>query len=220
VKGEGIVQLVNIEKPGESLLAGVRAEPILSRHAARAHIDLAGAEAAVADLLRALGQDLDDPQLRGTPRRVVASLSEMLSPAPFNPTTFPNDDQYDQLVVARDIPLRSLCAHHLLPFLGVAHVAYLPGDRIIGLSKLARVVEMFARGLQIQERITVQVGDWITEHLQPRGVGVVIEAEHLCMTLRGVRAHGARTVTSSLHGLVRDDARTRSEFLALARPRP
>ena len=193
-------------------LAGRQPEPGPHRG-----IDREGAEAAVGALLRALGQDVDDPQLRATPRRVVASLVDMLSPAAFNPTTFPNDDHYDQLVVARDIPMRSLCAHHMLPFVGVAHVAYLPGDRIVGLSKLARVVEMFSRGLQIQERLTVQVGDWITEHLQPRGVGVVIEAEHLCMTLRGVNARGARTVTSSLHGLVRDDPRTRAEFLALAR---
>jgi GTP cyclohydrolase I len=173
------------------------------------------AEAAVADLLAALGQDLSDPQLRDSPRRVAAALGEMLSPTGFNLTTFPNDDHYDELVVARDIPVHSLCAHHMLPFVGTAHVGYLPGDRILGLSKLARVVELFARGLQIQERLTVQVSDWLTEHLKPKGVGVVIEAEHLCMTLRGVHAHGTRTVTSSMRGLVRDDGRTRSEFLAL-----
>lgn len=183
-------------------------------------IDPLAAEAAVVDLLGALGQDLCDPQLRDTPRRVVASLTEMLSPAPFHLTSFPNDDNYDELVVARDIPMRSLCAHHMLPFVGVAHVAYLPDERILGLSKLARVVEMFARGLQIQERLTVQVADWLAEHLEPKGVGVVIEAEHLCMTLRGVHAHGARTVTSSLRGLLRDDARTRAEFLALTRTNP
>lgn len=183
-------------------------------------IDLLGAEAAVAHLLRALGQDVSDPQLRDTPRRVAAALSEMLSPTPFHLTTFPNDDNYDELVVARDIPMRSLCAHHMLPFVGVAHVAYLPGERILGLSKLARVVDMCARGLQFQERLTVQVADWLSEQLQPRGVGVVIEAEHLCMTLRGVQAHGARTVTSSLRGLLRDDGRTRAEFLALTRTTP
>lgn len=180
-------------------------------------IDPVAAELAVADLLSALGQDLDDPQLRDTPRRVAAALAEMLSPASFNITTFPNDDHYDELVVVRDIPVHSLCAHHMLPFIGVAHVAYLPGERILGLSKLARVVELFSRGLQIQERLTVQIGDWLTEHLGPKGVGVVIEAEHLCMTLRGVQAHGTKTVTSSLRGLVRDDGRTREEFLALTR---
>jgi GTP cyclohydrolase I len=216
------MQLVNVENARCDLLADSQPEPEPEIHATSHgdRIDVVRAETAVADLLRALGQDLDDPQLRATPRRVVASLSEMLSPAAFSPTTFPNDDQYDELVVARSIPVRSLCAHHVLPFVGVAHVAYLPGDRIIGLSKLARVVDMFARGLQIQERLTVQVGDWITEHLQPKGVGVVIEAEHLCMTLRGVGARGARTVTSSLHGLVRDDPRTRAEFLALTRASP
>ncbi|MGH9152165.1 MAG: GTP cyclohydrolase I FolE [Acidimicrobiales bacterium] len=177
-------------------------------------LDADAAEAAVADLLVALGQDLLDPQLQDTPRRVAAALAEMLTPAAFQLTTFANSDHYDELVVARDIPVRSLCAHHMLPFIGVAHVAYLPGERLLGLSKLARVVEMFACGLQLQERLTVQAADWLTEHLQPRGVGVVIDAEHLCMTLRGVQAHGARTVTSSLRGLIRDDARTRAEFLA------
>jgi GTP cyclohydrolase I len=106
--------------------------------------------------------------------------------------------------------------HHLLPFHGVAHVGYLPGDRIIGLSKLARVVELFARDLQVQERLTVQVADWLEEHLAPKGVGVVLEAEHMCMSLRGVQKPGTRTVTSALHGLVRDDPRTRQELLALA----
>lgn len=183
-------------------------------------IDPLAAETAVSDLLGALGQDLSDPQLRDTPRRVAASLAEMLSPAPFHLTSFPNDDRYDELVVARDIPMRSLCAHHMLPFVGIAHMAYLPDERILGLSKLARVVEMFSRGLQIQERLTVQVAEWLEEHLEPKGVGVVIEAEHLCMTLRGVEAHGARTVTSSLRGLLRDDARTRAEFLALTRTNP
>jgi GTP cyclohydrolase I len=105
--------------------------------------------------------------------------------------------------------------HHMLPFHGVAHVGYLPGRRIVGLSKLARVVELFARDLQVQERLTTQIADWVQEHLEPKGVGVLLEAEHLCMSLRGVQKFGAKTVTSSLHGLVRDDSRTRQEFLAL-----
>ncbi len=147
---------------------------------------------------------------------MVASFAELLAPAPFRLTTFANDEQHDEPVIVRGIPVQSLCAHHLLPFSGVAHVGYLPDERILGLSKLARAVEMFARGLQVQERLTSQVGAWLNENLQPKGVGVVIEAEHLCMSLRGVQARGARTVTSSLHGLVRDDARTRAEFLALA----
>jgi GTP cyclohydrolase I len=130
-------------------------------------------------------------------------------------TTFPNDEGYDELVVVRDIPFQSLCMHHVLPFHGVAHVGYLPAERILGLSKLARVVDVFARDLQLQERLTTQVAGWLQAQLQPKGVGVVLEAEHLCMSLRGVQKPGAMTVTSALHGLVRDDPRTREEFLSL-----
>jgi GTP cyclohydrolase I len=174
------------------------------------------AERAAADFLLALGADLDSESLSGTPRRMAALYAELLTPAPFNATTFPNDGSYDELVVVRDIPFHSLCEHHLLPFVGVAHVGYLPGSRIVGLSKLARVVEHFARSLQVQERLTAQVADWLERELQPRGVGVVVEAEHLCMSLRGVQKHGATTVTSALRGTVRDDPRTRQEFLALS----
>jgi GTP cyclohydrolase I len=140
----------------------------------------------------------------------------MLTPEPFDMTTFPNDEGYDELVVVRDIPFHSLCMHHLLPFAGTAAVAYIPGDRIIGLSKLARVVDLFARDLQVQERLTKQVAGWLQDNLEPKGVGVVLEAEHSCMSLRGVQKQGARTITSALHGLVREDLRTREEFLALA----
>jgi len=178
-------------------------------------VDLARAERAVAELLTALGHDPTAPELLDTPRRVAAGYAELLTPAAFTPTTFPNDEGYDELVLARSIPFRSLCQHHLLPFAGVAHVGYLPGDRIIGLSKLARVVELFAARLQLQERLTKQVADWLDTTLAPKGVGVVLEAEHLCMSLRGVRAVGARTVTSSLHGVLREDARSRQEFFAL-----
>ena len=180
-----------------------------------AEIDLAAAERAVADLLVALGQDPANEHTRETPRRVAAAYAEMLTPRAFSPTTFPNDEGYDELVLARDIPFHSLCQHHMLPFKGVAHVGYLPGDRIIGLSKLARVVELFARDLQVQERLTKQVADWLQEQLSPKGVGVVLEAEHLCMSLRGVQAEGSRTITSALHGLLREDARSRAEFFAL-----
>ncbi len=179
-------------------------------------IDLPAARRAAADLLRALGADPDAPGLMDTPRRMAEAYAELLTPVPFEPTTFPNSDGYDELVVAGSIPFHSLCEHHLLPFHGVAHVGYLPGERIIGLSKLARVVELFARGLQVQERLTQQVANWLDEHLAPRGVGVVLEAEHLCMSLRGVQKQGSRTVTSALHGLVREDSRTRQEFLDLA----
>jgi GTP cyclohydrolase I len=143
-------------------------------------------------------------------------MHEMLTRREFDQTTFPNDEHYDELVLARSIPVQSLCEHHMLPFQGVAHVAYLPGERILGLSKLARVVELFARDLQVQERLTTQVAGWLQDHLEPRGVGVIIEAEHLCMSMRGVRASGSRTVTSAVHGALRDDPRTRQEFFALA----
>lgn len=178
-------------------------------------IDRSGAEDAARDLLEALG-DLTDESLRDTPRRVAAAYAELLTPQPFEATTFPNDKGYDELVVARSIPF-SLCEHHMLPFFGVAHVGYLPGERILGLSKLARVVDLFARDLQVQERLTKQVANWLEEQMRPKGVGVVLEAEHLCMSLRGVQKTGAKTVTSALHGLVREDQRTRQEFLELAR---
>ncbi|HVL04520.1 MAG TPA: GTP cyclohydrolase I FolE [Acidimicrobiales bacterium] len=191
--------------------------PVTPLHVVRsgAVVDLGAAEDAVRALLVALGQDPDTEDLRETPRRVAMAYEEFLTPEPFVPTTFPNDEGYDELVLVRGIPFHSLCQHHLLPFSGVAHVGYLPAARILGLSKLARVVEHFARGLQVQERLTKQIGDWLDARLSPKGVGVVLEAEHLCMSLRGVEAVGSRTVTSSLHGLVRDDARTRAEFLDL-----
>ena len=178
-------------------------------------VDADAAQRAAADLLAALGADLTDEGLRETPRRMAAAYAELLTSPPFRPTTFPNEEGYDELVLVRSIPFHSLCMHHLLPFHGVAHIGYLPGERIIGLSKLARVVEVFARDLQVQERLTVQIADWLQRHLAPNGVGVVLEAEHLCMSLRGVQKFGAKTVTSALHGSVRDDPRTRQEFLAL-----
>jgi GTP cyclohydrolase I len=182
-------------------------------------VDVPAAERAARDLLLALGADLDGESLRETPRRVAAAFGELLTPQPFAVTTFANDEGYDELVLARSIPFHSLCEHHLLPFHGVAHVAYIPGDRIIGLSKLARVVDLFARGLQVQERLTTQVAAWLDDRLAPKGVGVVLEAEHMCMSLRGVQKPGTLTVTSALRGLVRDDPRTRQEFLALTRDR-
>src|ERR1035437_4961290 len=118
---------------------------------------------------------------------------------------------------AMDDPVQLLCEHHMLPFTGLAHVGYLPGERILGLSKLARVVELFARDLQVQEPLTVQVANWLQEHLAPKGVGVVIEAEHMCMSMRGVKAGGSKTITSAVHGVLREDARSRQEFFALTR---
>ena len=185
--------------------------------AERGRIDVRRAERAAAELLLALGVSVDTEATVETPRRMVAAYSELLTSRPFDLTSFPNDDGYDELVLARSIPVRSVCEHHMLPFLGVAHVGYVPGDRILGLSKLARVVETFSRRPQVQERLTTQVARWLQESLSPKGVGVVVEAEHLCMSARGVQAQGTTTVTSAVHGLLRDDARSRAEFFALVR---
>ena len=181
-------------------------------------IDPVAAEAAAEAFLTALGLPLGSPGTRGTAGRMARAYAEMLTAPPFELTTFPNDEGYDELVLARSLPVHSVCEHHMLPFVGVAHVGYLPGARIVGLSKLARVVEMFARGPQVQERLTSQVAGWLQDNLGPRGVGVVVEAEHLCMSVRGVRAGGTRTITSDLHGVLRDEPRSRAEFLALTTP--
>ena len=178
-------------------------------------VDLAAAELAAGKFLEALGISLDNASLRDTPGRMARAYAELFTPRPFDLTTFDNDEGYDELVLARSIPVRSVCEHHLLPFVGTAHVGYLPGERILGLSKLARIVEHFARRPQVQERLTKQIADWLADRLQPRGAGVVIEAEHSCMTLRGVQAVGSSTVTSTLLGSLRQDARSRAEFLAL-----
>jgi GTP cyclohydrolase I len=181
--------------------------------------DLVAAERAAGEFLRALGVPLDRVGLAGTPRRMAHAYAELLTPQEFEPTAFPNEDGYDELVLVRDIPIASVCEHHLLPFLGRAHVGYLPADRIVGLSKLARLVELYARGLQVQERLTKQIADWLDRYLRPRGVGVVVEAEHLCMTLRGIQAVGSRTVTSTLLGALRTDARSWAEFANLVHDR-
>jgi GTP cyclohydrolase IA len=178
--------------------------------------DLAAAERAAAAFLNALGIDTRAEGLAGTPARMARAYADLLTPRDFRLTTFPNDEGYDELVLARAIPIRSVCEHHLLPFVGVAHVGYLPGERILGLSKLARVVELFAHGPQVQERLTKQIADWLTEALRPKGVGVIVEAEHLCMTLRGVQAVGSTTITSTLLGALREDARSRTELFTLA----
>jgi GTP cyclohydrolase IA len=179
-------------------------------------VDLAAAQRAAGDFLAALGIDLSREHLRETPARMARAYAELFDARPLRLTTFPNDEGYDELVLARGIPFRTVCEHHLLPFAGIAHVGYLPGERIVGLSKLARLVEHFAARPQTQERLTKQVADCLAEHLRPRGTGVLLEAEHTCMTLRGVRALGATTVTSALLGTLRADARSRAEFFALA----
>lgn len=175
-------------------------------------VDRNRAIAAAAELLGALGRDLDTENLRETPRRFVDALLELLSPDDFSATTFPNSDGYDELVLVRSIPFQSLCEHHLLPFRGTATIGYLPGSRLLGLSKFARVLEFFSRDLQVQERLTRQVAEWFERELQPRGVGVVLEAEHLCMTLRGVHATGTSTVTSAFLGALAQPGAHRRQF--------
>ncbi|MFH8370671.1 GTP cyclohydrolase I [Streptomyces sp. NPDC018031] len=179
-------------------------------------IDLGEAERAAARFLTALGIETDTESLAGTPGRMARAYAELFSPRPFDLPTFPDDEGYDELVPARGIPVRSVCEHHVLPVAGTAHVGYLPGHRILGLSELARVVEHFSCRPQVQERLTKQVTDGLHTHLEPKGVGVAIEAEHTCMTLRGVQATGSSTLTSTLLGTLRHDARSRAEFLALA----
>jgi GTP cyclohydrolase IA len=185
---------------------------------ARRPIDPGAAEEAAADFLTALGVDVDDESIVETPRRMAHAFAEMLTVPEFDMTTFPNDEAYDELVLVENIPVQSLCEHHMLPFVGVAHVGYLPGERILGLSKFARLVDFHARHAQTQERLTKRIADHLQRQLSPHGVGVVIEAEHTCMSLRGARVPGARTITSALFGQLRDDPASRAEFLALARP--
>ena len=180
-------------------------------------IDLELAEHAAREFLHALNISTDDETMRRTPRRMARAYAEFFEPRPFDLTTFPNDGNYDELVLARAIPFRSVCEHHLLPFFGTAAVGYLPDERILGLSKLARVVEHFALRPQVQERMTKQIADWIADRLSPKGVGVIIEAQHTCMSLRGVQAIGSSTVTSTMLGSLRTDFRSRQEFLAVAR---
>ena len=190
-----------------------------ARSATRLHvvpdtgIDLVKAERAVADLLDALGVDRTADGLASTPGRVARAYAELLTPRPFRATTFDNDEGYDELVVLRDISFESHCEHHMAPIIGRAHVGYLPTDRVVGISKLARVVEGYVRRFQVQEKLTAQIAGCINEVLKPRGVGVVIDAVHQCMTTRGVHKRGVSMVTSKMLGSFRADASTRAEFL-------
>ncbi|MCZ8166463.1 GTP cyclohydrolase I FolE [Silanimonas sp.] len=177
------------------------------------------AEAAVRTLLRWAGDDPAREGLVDTPLRVARAWREWFSGYSLDPDaylarTFEEVEGYDEMVVLRDIPFESHCEHHLAPIIGKAHVGYLPGGKVVGISKLARVVEAYSRRLQVQEKLTAQIADCIERVLQPRGVGVVIEASHECMTTRGVHTRGVSMVTSTMRGLFRDDARTRAEFLA------
>ncbi len=185
-----------------------------------ARIDSARAEAAVRELLIAVGEDPDRPGLRDTPARVARAYAETFAgiwqdPAQILSTVF--DEDHDELVLVKDIPMYSTCEHHLVPFHGAAHVGYIPGPdgRVTGLSKLARLVDVYARRPQVQERMTRQIADALDEHLKPRGVIVVIEAEHLCMGMRGIRKPGSTTVTSAVRGMFRDNPATRAEAMSL-----
>jgi GTP cyclohydrolase I len=178
-------------------------------HVGRDHdgeVDIDAARRAAADFLAALGIDVDSEDLRETPARMARAYAELFSPHPLRLTTFANDEGYDELVLARSIPFRTVCEHHLLPFSGVAHVGYLPGERIVGLSKLARLVEHFAARPQVQERLTKQVAECLATRLRAPGVGVVLEAEHSCMTLRGVRAQPGRVLRAGRRARLNDPA--------------
>jgi len=180
------------------------------------------AEAAVRTLIEWAGEDPDREGLKGTPERVVRAYEEFFAgyngdPVALLGATFEETAAYDEMIVLRDIRLESDCEHHIVPILGKAHIGYLPSGRVVGISKLARLVEVFAKRMQIQETLTSQIADTIQEVLKPRGVGVVIEASHLCMMMRGVEKQNSKTVTSCLLGLFRKDERTRAEFLQLVR---
>lgn len=182
----------------------------------------AEAEDAVRVLLRWAGDDPEREGLHDTPGRVVRAYEEFFrgydeDPAALLATTFEDVGRYDEVVVVRDIPWESYCEHHLVPIVGIAHVGYLPNRAVVGLSKLARVVDVFAKRLQIQEKMTTEIARSISESLNPLGVAVVLEAEHQCMSTRGVHKHGTSTVTSCMLGVFRDKAEARAEFLALIR---
>ena len=177
--------------------------------------DLPAAARAAREFLQALGVDCDTPGTLKSPQRMAQAYAELLSPRPFQLTTFPNDEGYDELVVVRSIPVQSVCEHHLLPFFGKCHVAYLPKKKVVGLSKVARLVNMYARRLQIQERLTHQIATALQEKLDPAGVGVIIEARHLCMVMRGVEKQNSTTTTSAMLGDFRENKQTRDEFLSL-----
>jgi GTP cyclohydrolase I len=200
-------------------MTAVPAEPEDQLPPARG-VDHERAAAAVRELLIAVGEDPDRPGLRDTPARVARAYAETFAglwqdPGEILSTTF--DEDHDELVLVRDIPMYSTCEHHLVPFHGVAHIGYIPGEdgRVTGLSKLARLVEVYARRPQVQERMTSQIADALSDVLKPRGVLVVIEAEHLCMAMRGIRKPGSRTVTSAVRGIFRDNQATRSEAMSL-----
>ena len=182
------------------------------------NLDVEAAKKIIFDLLRAIGEDPDRDGLKNTPDRVARMYAELLSGYTEEPAKIVNNAlfqvNYDEMVLVRDIEFYSLCEHHMLPFLGRAHVAYIPAGTVVGLSKIPRIVDMYARRLQIQERMTRQIADFIQETLEPQGVAVVVEAIHLCAVMRGVKKHDARMTTSAMHGSFRANLATRQEFLA------
>jgi GTP cyclohydrolase I len=183
-------------------------------------IDTSRIKKAVAEILLAIGEDLNREGLRDTPARVARMYSELVSGMREDPEIHFRSvftESYDEIVLLRDIPFYSLCEHHLLPFIGSAHVAYLPTGRVLGVSKLARIVDSFAKRLQCQERLTGQIADLIMDRLKPMGVAVVLEASHSCMTIRGIKKPGSTMVTSALRGIFRKDPRSRNEILSLLR---
>jgi GTP cyclohydrolase I len=182
-------------------------------------IDFDRIEKAVAEILAAVGENVNREGLVDTPKRVAKMYEELLGGLHSDPTEHLKvfHEDYDEVVLLRDIPFCSVCEHHMMPFIGKAHVAYLPNGKVLGLSKIARIVECYARRLQVQERMTVQVADFMMENLKPMGVAVVIEASHSCMTVRGVRKEGSQMVTSAVRGIFKSDPRTRSEVMSLIR---
>lgn len=178
-------------------------------------------EEAIYDLLKKIGEDPERPGLQRTPERVARMYAELTAGYNIDPKILVNeaifDIDYDEMVTVKDIDFYSLCEHHILPFFGKAHVAYIPKGKVIGLSKIPRIVEMFARRLQVQERMTVQIADFLNETLKPQGVAVVVEGKHMCAVMRGVKKENAKMVTSAMRGGFKSDQRTRSEFLRLIR---
>jgi GTP cyclohydrolase I len=186
--------------------------------ARKAEVDLRRIEKAVVEILSAIGEDVGREGIRQTPQRVARMYAELLGGVREDPKQHVDklfSEDYDEIVVLRDVPFYSICEHHLMPFIGSAHVAYLPAGAVLGVSKLARVVDCFARRLQVQERLTDQIAEFLMDSLNPRGVAVVLEASHSCMTIRGIKKPGSVMVTSSLRGIFRRDPRSRNEIMSL-----
>lgn len=181
-------------------------------------VDVERIEKAVREILLAVGEDVEREGLKGTPERVAGMYAELLAGMQEDPHKYIQRvfaENYDEIVLLRDIPFYSICEHHMMPFIGIAHVAYLPSGAVLGVSKLARIVDCFAKRLQVQERLTDQIADFLMKNLKPRGVAVVLEASHSCMTIRGIKKPGSVMVTSALRGIFKSDPKSRSEVLGL-----